>query len=429
VNTGISTLNIHSFDSNLLRIFKINDNSNSAALQITSFEAGANQPSLPNKTDVLNQITQSPELAMYREGIVFHGDTNIVIAASSEMADKMNGILNHLNEKSQKHLIDSGLMTDEKFLQLASELDDKELIQLSNVLQGVDTPSTLSFISGTKETQKKLIDVLSTANDETRTSIIEQAVQYSGKITPDEGDGVYNARGNIKYNKTSNDLHSFVAALNKTENVNQFLEKLNGFDEQQQGKLLSVLTLDYKIGQSLIDSLEGKKEEVQSNILNFIGEIATTASKMGSHVIGETKPDHTVLGSDNHFSDISKKMIEDTISILNSDVLSDEQLLEIGSELNDMERINQRAYLAITKIGIEELLEQDSITSPPNKREEIMEFISDLRSNEESRMNIFLTRYGEPLEEGSKFLGYKNKSQADNDMKAEIIKLINRINE
>ena len=103
--------------------------------------------------------------------------------------------------------------------------------------------------------------------------------------------------------------------------------------------------------------------------------------------------------------------------------------LEIGSELNNMERINQRAYLAITKIGLEELLEQDSITPPPNKREKTMEIISDLRSNEESRMKIFLTRYGEPLEEGSKFLGYKNKSQADNYMKAEIIKLINRINE
>jgi hypothetical protein len=54
-----------------------------------------------------------------------------------------------------------------------------------------------------------------------------------------------------------------------------------------------------------------------------------------------------------------------------------------------VERINQHAYLAITKIGLEELLEQDSITPPPNKREEIMEIISDFRSNEESRMKIF----------------------------------------
>lgn len=423
-------MNINGADSGLLRIYKLNDNPRNAALQITAFEAGADRPSLPNTSDVLSQIAENPELAEYRLGKAFHGETNIVIAASKEMADKMDAILNRLDEDSQKHLIDSGLMTDEKFLAMASELDDKELMQLSKALQGVDTPSSLAFNYPAGETQRKLVDVLSGADDTTRSRILEQVAEYADTVVPDENDHTYTMRGHVDRNTTSNDLHNFVNALADTKNAGQFLDKLAGYDRQQQSQLLSVLSLDYDLGERLLDSLSGKDKEAKDNILQFVSEIANTASPMESKAFEGPDMPGTLFkgalpGSDNHFEDISKDTIETMVSLLEDYDFSDEQLLHMGTELNSLDRTNQRAYLAITQGGLAELLGDQPQNASADKLAQALNQVSALRSNEQTRMDVFLARYGEPGEHDSRYLEHKDKFEADRDMRAAVVSLFN----
>ena len=424
-------MNINSSDSGLLRIYKLNDNQNTASLQITSFDKGSNLQKLPDTSAVLSQISQNSELEHYATGKAYQGNVNIVLPGSSKMADKMDGILNRLDEDSQKHLIDSGLMTNEKFLDLASELDDEELQQLSETLQGMDTPTTLQLNTPYSEIKGELIDALSSANDATRSKILQQTAQYAEKVVPNSDDATYDSMGRIMLTSSSNDLHSFISSLNKTEDVNGLMDKLNSFDEEQQSQLLNVMSLDYDLGERLLEQVSGKDKDIQDNILNFVGEIAATSSRMESrdfegHNMPGTLYSGTIPGSDNHFADVSKEMIEDTVSLLENHDFTDDQLLQMGEELNSMERIDQRAYLAITKVGLEQLVGDNSLDQESNKLSQALESISALRSDSNIREEVFRARYGVANEPGSKFLGTKDKYDADLDMNAAIISLFSQ---
>ena len=342
-------------------------------------------------------------------------------SVAPDVADKMKSIINRLDKENQEYLLSSGMIENEDFLAVAAKLDDEQLGQLTQSLQKLDSPSFSFFAASASDSQQQLLNVLSNSNDSTRTLILEKAGELADKVSTEDSQGTYSSLGLVSDSDASNNLKNFVGAVSKTDSPIRFLEKLDEFDEYQQSQILSVTTLDQDLGERLMDTLIDKGQKVRDQFLSFASEVANTANpfeldKMTRSIKDGDTSRAMVPGAENHYFDVSKNTIDDLVTILEDYELDNNQLMQMGKELNNLDRTNQRAYLEITRNGLEELLKDEQGNIPADELKFALDQLSELRNNRDIRMDVFLSRHGEPKEHDERFHILKSTQQADEDM-------------
>lgn len=361
----------------------------------------------------------------YRSGAVHDPDKSA----------RIDGILNRLSENEQAALIDNNTMLlDEKFIQLAEELSDDELRQfvaISSALQTiplVESPNNGRAYSGTKEVSR-LVENLSQLDTETRSRVLDKAEGYAEKVVKRPPSPLtYDARSIWNYlsdGATANDLFNLNNAIAGSDDVNGMLDQLEQFDEHQQTQLLGLLRRDSTLGTQMMDQLEGRDPAAQNAILDFMSELDTTRKfHMNYDATGETR---SVLDFDNNGYSVVVGMMEDTASLLENYRFDDEQLAQMGNQLQQMNRSDQRAYLAITKTGFETLLGDVASEGKQidlSRHEAAFATIDSLRSSAQVRELVFKSRMGEEsIHDGQRLYAQKTLGEANRDV-AEMVRFL-----
>lgn len=412
-----------------------------------SLSASTIKPALGSSAQLKPEITESDRVSLSQQleapeakGRAFYGNQTTLLVDSDEDADQIASILNRITEDQQKSLIDSNVLLDDEFVKLVGELDDEELSELTDTLDGLSTLPRLSapFLQENNyynflNPAEDFLNILISSDTQTRSQLLEQSSLYAGKVAKPGENYTYGSAGAMYSTASANDLHNFAFILNQMEDIDPFLGKLMAFDEAEQSELLHVFSMDIELGERLLDNLEDKDKDLQRELLNFLGGVAESSSFLSSSSLWPTSEKNiqnsgTVLTKDNNARDITRGMIEGMFSLLEDYQFSDEQLLDMGKALNSMDRSNQRAYLDITTTGLEHLLkDEDSKPLDISEHVDVLDAIETLRSDANVRDLVFKSRVGEKRDdehEGTHqriiFYTHKTLQNSRQDMKSTI---------
>ncbi len=378
-----------------------------------------------------SRTTSAAEETAINESIkIYKGSFRSGAVLDPDKSARIDAILSRLSENEQAALIDNTTMLlDEKFIQLAEELNDDELRQfvaISSALQTiplVESPNNGLAYSGTKEVSR-LVENLSQLDSETRSRVLDKAEGYAEKVVRRPPSPLtYDAQSIGNYfsdGATAKDLFNLNNAIAASDDVNGMLDQLEQFDEHQQTQLLGLLRRDITLGTQMMEQLEGRDPAAQNAILDFMSELDTTRKyHMKYDATGATR---SVLDFDNNGYEVVVGMMEDMTSLLENYRFDDKQLAQMGNQLQQMDRSDQRAYLAITQTGFETLL--GDVTSQGkqidlSQHEEAFETIDDLRNNAQARDLVFRSRMGEEsIVDGTRYYEQKSLGEANHDVEA-----------
>lgn len=462
----------------------------------------------------------------------YEGNNYTLNVASEDQAIIIDEVLGRLNESQQKQLIDSGLLDNEKFLDLAAELDDESLGQLANIIGMLGNDAPVNKVgSDTTGYAEQLLDILSEEDDSKRTRILNYAEKLTENVPPgslDQVDITYSSRGLFNEpDKSKDPLKDFITVLGESNQIHIMMNKLEEFGDEQQPKLLSIMALDNELGNQLMGQLADKSKQTQSHLLDYLGRIASesTSLEYGNPQSALSKKNTAEVGEDIKYSDVAKESIRDVVQLMTDYEFTDEQLLEMGKDLtfiaenhssekdregtisqestpgdtlnhdsghtegipgsirsniisvessagnnrfnsltdtlndainnqsadagpldrefekdrlefltaekqNDQVIIaEQRAYIEITKVGLEHLIEKQGAGKVSSEKvTEALETISETRASSSIRQDVFMARYGERTEYDPMRFFTKHNWKADEDMKETILYFMKKNN-
>jgi len=394
--------------------------------------ATAHPPPSPATTVTLSasaRATSAAEEASINEAIRVHSGTyRSGTVQDPDKSDRVDAILNRLSENERTALLDNNeLLLDDRFIQLAEELNDDELRQfvaISSALQTIPLVESAHYgraYSGTTEVES-LINSLSAMDADTRSRVLDKAEGYAEQVAKRPPSPLtYDAQSIGSFHSdgvTANDLFNFNNAISGSDDVNGMLDQLEQFDEHQQTQLLGLLRRDDTLGTNMMDQLEGRDSAAQNAILDFMTELDLTRKHpMKYDATGSTR---SVLDFDNNGREVVVGMMEDTVSLLENYRFDDEQLEQMGNQLQQLDRSNQRAYLAITQTGFETLLGDVASEGKQvdlSQYEAALETIDNLRTNAQTRELVFKSRMGEAsIHDGQRFYEQKALGEANHDV-------------
>lgn len=482
----------------------------------------AEKPSV-NHQETINQ-TDSSSTQSTGYARVYEGNDYTLSIQSEEQAVQIDNLLGRLNEDQQKQLIDSGLLNNEQFMALSDELDDKQLGQLLTTFKTLAGSGHVSMEYTHNDTQQpshaaQLLDILSEANSSKRSRILDYAEKLSDPVvkSSSEEDLTYDNKGQfnlafVSQSDRKDSLKDFITVLGETKQVHLMMNKLEEFEDVQQGQLLNIMALDNSAGTRLMDQLSEKSTSIQAHFLSYLGKIADGAGEQeyGNPLSAtqDKKRETSEAGADIRFSDVATQAIEDISELIDNYEFSDQQLLQMGedlsllnnkhtiseeeqnlaeqvrnmaeeessqtsdliesirtgqtkisedfglentealtqnlNQLSDRQLIidqvlapdataaqkykeesealeilrHQRAYIAITKIGLEHLTEKQPGSKVSSEEvTQALDNISDQRFSHNVRENVFRARYAEEVEDAPGVYYTKHNWKADEDMK------------
>lgn len=174
-----------------------------------------------------------------------------------------------------------------------------------------------------------------------------------------------------------------------------------------------------------MQSLDGMGADAQDAIINYLAEVNVNMSPFDPVVLRATNPDEwsgAVLGYDDHSATAVKSMIEDIVAITESYGLSDEQWQDTISELSAVDATGQRAFLEITRTGLETLVGSDDnhkIDVADNKA--VHDVLEQLRGSQTVRELVSKSRMGEEkVSDGRSYHAYKDAADSERDQQAVI---------
>lgn len=368
--------------------------------------------------------------------VVFSGDKQGLIFPESEKTERMQAVVSRLSESQSKSLIDNGFLDNDDFLQLAQALDDSELANLSDALHALQTPPQINQYSafthnGFRES-RNFISNLAAMDEAQRTQVLQKAAELSQQVAPSEAN-TYQADGLFKQgSRSANDIHNFIGTVNRFgagEELDGFLNVLEQFDPAQQSDLLQVFTTKAKLGFELAENLQQFKPETQSQVLSYMAELSRSLSpfQFTSDIQSDPKSLESA-GALINYDDYSRDTVENMMSNVNALMqdyrFDDQQLSDMVSAVQDLERADQRAYLEITHQGLDKLVggskEQPQRLDKHNAK--ALAAIESLRSSATARELVYRSRMGEENigSEGQRFFDFKNKANSHNDQRQTI---------
>ncbi|MBB1485874.1 hypothetical protein [Oceanospirillum sediminis] len=369
---------------------------------------------------------------------------------SPEKAERVQTLLSRLDDEQNtilagtQHIHGDELFSDD-FLTMVEEMDDEQLSQLINTLDGFNVNPGNNFFYRDPPDLENFIQTLAQTDEETRDRILDKTSELSEAIYHPDGDFTYDSMGISPQvgSVTANPLHHFISAVTQSPDSNQFMDKLEQFDEQQQNQLLNVFGWDHKQGERLMNALEGKSEETQGALLSFLSDltengavpltikqqVAGSDMHTGSVWLDGQKPGTAaaLLTIDNNSESTVDQMLDETLTLLDQYQFSDEQLIQMTDDLKGMERSDQRAYLTISKTGLETLFSASGNTG--NERQPIdmsehqqaFDIVDSVRQDSHARDLVFRSRVGEQVglmsSVNSEFYELKSKEDSLRDVR------------
>lgn len=393
---------------------------NAITNQLSSLRTQSQPADDNNKTQMLSGKTRSDTVSLSHTGptfgeseyIAFEGDVHVLIVERSEKADRMESVLDRLSDAQQNTLIDTDLVQDEGFLALAEELNDEELSKLANGIEGLRTPPQQSGftaeLSAGKNTEN-LIATLTGLNGETRSRVLDEVDHHAAKIPPRETSETYQPTGQLSPSRgtaPADDLHNFVQTVTHVEDVAKTLDSLAQFSDSQQSDLLHVFGKDAELGGRLAEQLSDRSKTTKDTTLSYLGGLAAKADPylngLTQTVVAPGEDRYAIPQHDNLSSDTLMGMIESSVGMLENYDFSDEQVTQMSMQLKGMEASDQRAYIAITETGLDQLIGADSQRpADMETNEEVMATVDALRSDVTVRETVFMARMGEQRDTGS----------------------------
>ncbi|WP_370279488.1 hypothetical protein [Pontibacterium sp.] len=387
----------------------------------------AQKHSVTPSTDTVTLSSGSAVSDVTSDYTAFQGKERILLVEHSEKAQRMESVLDRLSDDQQDTLIDSEVIESEAFLALAEQLGDQQLGQLANTLEGLRTlPRQGGFyaIIQAGQSPDRLLSALSELDGSTRARVLEKTEQLAAHIPPRDTSDTYSPIAlNLQAtgSPAASDLHSFVHAVGESENVSEMLDSLDSFSETQQSGLLNVLGKDTALGERLMDQLAERGNAAKDTAINFLGDLAASVDHHFSQAIAKTPSPlgdiYAAADHDNQSADTLLGMLESSVSLLENFEFSDEQVVQMNNQLSSIDRSDQRAYLAITETGLDQLVGADS-DNPADLEDnaEAVSVIDGLRSDATVRDAVFMSRMGEEKRvDGKSFFEVKSDGTGERD--------------
>jgi hypothetical protein len=333
-----------------------------------------------------------------RAAVFLNGEDGVIFL-SADKVDRMNAVLERLNEKQQNLLIDSLLISNEEFLSLAEALDDSQIRQFADIADALKVPPKRNNIPNVQTNGSRLkffVDTLNGLNTQMLTQILDRAELESKKVVESDSSAGYDRFGlNTAPSSSANDLNNFLQVINKSDDIDVTFEDISAFSERQQSDLLAVM-VGTGLGQKLVEQLKGQPDQLKTDLLTFM---SNTVSNVNAHAveIDSHSKVKTSLGHDDKTSKTAVNMIDQTLSLMENYAFSVEQLEDMSNSLNSLSVAEQRAYLSISENGFELLVGAGQ--GRENKlslegAEETVAAIDKVRDSHQARDVVYKSRMG-----------------------------------
>ncbi|MBB6523080.1 hypothetical protein [Pseudoteredinibacter isoporae] len=362
---------------------------------------------------------------------VFQGHNSGLLMPESEKTDRMQAQLDRIPGREAKSLVDSGLLDSEEFLDFAESLSDEELTNFAQAAAALETPPKLNnffFASPAKQKTEAFMRSLSEMDAGVRREVLSKASELSQGVPLREPSPTYSARGVLAEGSAqANDIHNFVKTVNQlggdSDKQAALLQGLGHYQADQQSGLLTIAAGGADMGLRLMDSLQVFSKDAQDATIDYLKGVSDKKSPFELTVTKATDPENwsgAVLGYDNHSSNVVEGMISDIVSISENYRFTDEQWQDMMEELGGLDATDQRAYIAITKGGLDTLL--DGSPGKPedvNQNAQLMDNLDRLRNSSIVRDVVFKSAVGEErVSDGQSYYAHKESSDSKRDQEA-----------
>ncbi|MFT2111592.1 hypothetical protein [Marinomonas sp. 2405UD68-3] len=337
---------------------------------------------------------------------------------SSEKKDKITSLFEKLSGYQQRTLARNGMAKDDHFLSVTSKMNSDNLDALVNVADSIkiNAQAIYSIVNeyykhGKRSEEEKLQQFMAVLNEvppEAMNKIISQAGQYAKNVNLFEDrdlvkDTYTQESVLLKKTSSSDDIQNFMSAVIDSEDPGSLVDKLNQFSPDQQNNLLNVFALDQDIGERTLDSLLDKSDKVKNQMLSFLGDVSSKTNIFADLPIFANSPSDKAArlkGMTEYSFKMSIDMMNKTVSLLENFDLSEEQILKMSNDLKGLDRNEQIAYLDISTMGLESLLEdslddESELPIDMTEHQDVMSSIEALRENSELRKAVNDARTGE----------------------------------
>lgn len=349
-------------------------------------------------------------------------DSPELMEKAKALAERLDGPIHEGNanhffyQGGMRDLLRVGVLTDPDFLDMASSLDDEELDNLMQTLQGMVLPASHNITSHTEadrtltEKVAQFVDVLKQSSPEERGQILSQAATYAGQVDQAHlktfssvvyGQDIarFNALQRFSDNFSANNLHNYVSAIIDSDDPVALTEQLSGMSDQGQQGLLTVYGLDTDLGQRLSTLISAGDGQIPDNLIASLGDMvdAIRESPFAQEDFGFAYTGDEAMLKDNEQSsgrDFALDSVSSMIEMMENYDFSDEQLETMGTELSSLSNPEKRAYIEITATGLDAML-QAPVSENLHKKnlDEAVDVVSTLRTNQHVLDLVNRTRY------------------------------------
>jgi hypothetical protein len=233
------------------------------------------------------QSSPSIDVESNQSFVVFEGAGSGLIMPRSETTERMQSVLNRLDETSGRYLVSTGLLQEEEFLDFAERLSDIDLQNFSRTVQALHTPPTQSENSLWRNSAVSSIqgffkDLLA-MDSETLTRVLDKSAELSAPVPAYEPSYTYDSTGKLPTGSdAASPLHNFVRAISTTDSdkmdkqANDLLDGLQLYGYDLQDRLLQIASEDAKIAVDLMASMQDYSSDTQDATFSYLAQLTTT---------------------------------------------------------------------------------------------------------------------------------------------------------
>jgi len=345
--------------------------------------------------------------------------------AKTEAFDKL---LRRLPPEQQAFLQgNSALSQNNDFIGLASQLNNKELKQLTEVLTGLQSvPVNSPFSMSSKgASSDDFIVRLSQLDDNSRSRVLQQASELFEKVATQSAVSLYKANGqlnSVNSSEANQGLHNFIKVMNSSADIVGVLDNIQQLEEDQQASWLVISNGSIELGLQVAGQLAGLEKNSQDMMLNHFAELASSLPDERPDAVSKAKPNEQFLFlKDIKRSDaVTQALLSDSIELLESYQFNDEQMGMV-QQLDALQLIDQQTFTAITQQGLETIVGQregDKIDLSQHKQ--ALNTVAALRADSQVRELVAMSAIGNKVEDQDHLTRYtlKDEQTANKDQQA-----------
>jgi len=419
------------------------DNSNPSPVQrLHSSErsqaASPPQVNNPQPNQLLSATPTSavnkPEAGDSEPGIPssIQGTNTILILDDSEKSQRMFNVYNRLSSEQRQNIIDTNLISNDDFLQLAEQLDDDQLADFMSVAQALQKSPALNGITGTFISSQTL-DTFTAQLLELKPSdledVLEQGKIHAAKVPPTEAGETYNRQAlqSSNHSTAANDIRNFVLAVNSSGDVPKMMGDLQAFDSAQQSDLLAIMA-DGTFTSRVLERLNDIPQALQGDALSYFANTLQKIDSFSPIMTDDLEDVSAVLDIDNNARQTRYEMLDSALNLIENYDFTEEQLEGVFSDLLSLDITHQRAYLEISETGLELLTgaSQSADKIDLGNNQLVLQAVEEVRDSHLARDLVSKARMGESRtsDDGTTFYEIKAKSTAEQDQQNSVELLV-----